>query len=169
VVDVGKGHAGVVEAITVRTIRLRDGAGTIHTIPWSEVTTVNNMTRDYAYVLSNVAVSQREDPDRVMAALKEVGAELAEDPSLKPFILAPLEVIGVDKFSELGFVVQVRVKTLPSQQWTIGREFNRRLKKIFDQHGIEMPYTPKPNYLAEQAQPEAGPQPKPLPRLSQRG
>jgi small-conductance mechanosensitive channel len=169
VVDLGKGHAGAVEAITVRTIRLRDGAGTIHTIPWSEVTTVNNMTRDYAYVLSNVTVSLREDPDRVIAALNEVGAELAEDPALKPFIIEPLEVIGVDRISELGLVVQVRVKTLPSKQWSIAREFNRRLKRTFDRLGIEMPYTPKPNYLADRPEAEAGPQAKPLPRLSQRG
>jgi small-conductance mechanosensitive channel len=165
VVDVGKGHSGVVEAITVRTIRLRDGAGTVHTIPWSEVTTVNNMTRDYAYFVANVTVSYREDPDRAVEALKEVGAELLADAALKPFILEPLEVIGVDKLSETGFVIQARIKTLPTKQWSIGREFNRRLKKTFDRHGIEMPYTPKPNYLAERL--EA--QPKPVARISHAG
>jgi small-conductance mechanosensitive channel len=78
-------------------------------------------------------------------------------------------VIGVDRISELGLVVQVRVKTLPSKQWSIAREFNRRLKRTFDRLGIEMPYTPKPNYLADRPEAEAGPQAKPLPRLSQRG
>ena len=66
VVDVGKDHAGVVEAITVRTIRLRDQAGTVHTVPFSEVTTVKNLTRDFAYVVARITISSSEDIDRVV-------------------------------------------------------------------------------------------------------
>jgi small conductance mechanosensitive channel len=147
VVDVGKGHSGVVESITVRTIRLRDGSGTLHTIPFSEVSTVNNMTRDFAYFVANVAVSYREDPDRAMAVLKEVGAELAAAPEWHPFIVEPLEVIGVDKLENTGMVIQARIKTVPLKQWAVGREFNRRLKKAFDEAGVEMPYNLQPTYL----------------------
>jgi small-conductance mechanosensitive channel len=164
VVDVGKGHSGVVEAITVRTIRLRDAAGTVHTIPWSEVTTVNNMTRDYAYFVANVAVSYREDPDHVVEVLQEVGAEVCADPTIRPFILEPLEVIGVDKLADTGVIIQARIKALPMKQWAVGREFNRRLKKAFDRYGIEMPYVPKPNYLADI---EARSEERQGPRLSQ--
>jgi small conductance mechanosensitive channel len=169
IVDVGKGHSGVVEAITVRTIRLRDAAGTVHTIPWSEVTTVNNMTRDYAYFVANVAVSYREDTDRVVEVLREVGEEIAAEPTIRPFILEPLEVIGVDKLAETGLIIQARIKALPTKQWAVGREFNRLLKKAFDRHGIEMPYNAKPNYLAELHEPEAEPERKPGPRISQAG
>jgi small conductance mechanosensitive channel len=165
VVDVGKGHSGVVEAITVRTIRLRDAAGTVHTVPWSEVTTVNNQTRDYAFFLANTAISYREDPDRVIEVLKEVGAEVCAEPSIRPFVLEPFEIIGVDKLTETGVVIQSRIKALPMKQWAVGREFNRRLKNAFDRHGIEMPYTLQPNYLADrQAEEERQ---RSAPKLSQ--
>lgn len=155
VVDVGKGHSGVVEAISIRTIRLRDNAGTLHAIPFSEVTSIVNLTRDYAYSVTNVAVSYRENVDRVSAVLQDVASDMMEDAAFRPFILEPLEIIGLDKMSELGMVIQVRLKTLPRKQWAVGREFNRRMKHAFDRHGIEMPYAIKPGYLSEVAEAEA--------------
>jgi moderate conductance mechanosensitive channel len=149
VVDVGKGHVGVVEAISIRTIRLRDGAGAVHAIPFSEVSSVINLTKDYAYYVCNAAVSYREDPDRVAAVLREVADELMRDAAYRPFILEPLEVIGIDKMSELGVTIQSRLKTLPRKQWMVGREFVRRMKHAFDREGIEMPYALKPRYLDE--------------------
>jgi small conductance mechanosensitive channel len=149
VVDVGKGHSGVVEAISIRTIRLRDGAGALHAVPFSEVTSVANLTKDYAYFVANIGLSYREDIDRVGTILSDVATEMREDPLLRPSILAPLEIVGLDKMSEIGMVLQVRIKTLPLRQWAVGREFNRRMKHAFDENGIEMPYAYKPNYLAE--------------------
>src|SRR6266851_2907447 len=90
VVDVGRGHLGVVEAISIRTIRLRDGAGAVHSVPFSEVSSVTNLTKDYAYYVSNVAVSYSEDADRVAAVLREVAGELMRDGAFRPFILEPL-------------------------------------------------------------------------------
>jgi len=152
VVDVGKGHLGVVEAISIRTIRLRDNAGAVHSVPFSEVSSVTNLTRDYAYYISNVAVSYREDPDRVAAVLREVAGELMRDAAFRPFILEPLEVIGIDKMTELGITIQSRLKTLPRKQWMVGREFVRRMKQAFDRNGIEMPYALKPRYLEEMSE-----------------
>ncbi len=152
VVDVGKGHLGVVEAISIRTIRLRDNAGGVHSVPFSEVSSVTNLTKDYAYYISNVAVSYREDPDRVAAVLQEVAGELMRDAAFRPFILEPLEVIGIDKMTELGVTIQSRLKTLPRKQWMVGREFVRRMKQAFDRAGIEMPYAVKPRYLEEIAE-----------------
>jgi small conductance mechanosensitive channel len=149
VVDVGKGHLGVVEAISIRSIRLRDGAGALHAIPFSEVSSVINLTKDYAYYVSNVAVSYREDPDRVIAVLRDVAGELMRDAAYRPFILEPLEIIGIDKMTELGVTIQSRIKTLPRKQWMVGREFVRRMKYAFDREGIEMPYAVKPRYLEE--------------------
>src|SRR5262249_1811839 len=82
VVDLGKDHKGVVEAITVRTIRLRDLAGTVDTVPFSEVTSVKNLTKDFSYVVSRVAISYREDIDRVVEILRQVADELLEDQAL---------------------------------------------------------------------------------------
>jgi small conductance mechanosensitive channel len=117
-------------------------------VPFSEVTTVKNLTRDFAYHVINLGVTYRADPDRAMAIMREVAAEVAEDPEFKPFVLAPIEVFGVDKFSETGgVVIQARIKTLPTKQWTVGREFNRRIKKAFDEAGIEMPFAFQQAYL----------------------
>jgi small conductance mechanosensitive channel len=140
VVDVGKEHSGVVERITVRSIRLRDETGAIHTVPFSEVTSVKNMTRDFSYYVANIGVAYREDTDEVEAVIKEVGDAIRADPALGPSMLEPIEIIGVDRFEASAVVIKVRLKTLPIHQWKVGREFNRRLKKAFDEHGIEMPF-----------------------------
>ncbi|HEV2546744.1 MAG TPA: mechanosensitive ion channel domain-containing protein [Stellaceae bacterium] len=149
VVDVGKGHVGTVEAISIRAIKLRDIEGTVHTVPFSEVSTVRNMTRDYSYFVADVGVLYREDPDRVVAVLREVADELRRDAAWAPFLMAPLDVVGVDKFTDSAMVIRVRLKTVPLKQWPLGREFNRRMKKAFDQHGIEMPAANQTRYLEE--------------------
>jgi small-conductance mechanosensitive channel len=149
VVDVGSGHAGVVEGISIRCLKLRDAAGTVHTVPFSDVTAVKNLTRDFAFYVVDVAVAYREDTDRVVAVLKSAADALKADPAFGPFILAPLEVIGLDRFEQSAAVIQVRLKTLPSRQWSVGREFNRRFKKAFDAAGIEIPFPHRMVYFGE--------------------
>ncbi len=136
IVDVGKDHAGVVEAITVRTIRLRDQAGTVHTIPFSEVTSLKNMTRDFAYVVARITISYGEDIDRVVEILRAVSAELMEDETLKGVILDPFEYLGVDTLSEFSVVLLVRIRTLPANQFAVGRAFNRLITIAFAKHGV---------------------------------
>ncbi|MFD1624899.1 mechanosensitive ion channel domain-containing protein [Azospirillum griseum] len=138
-VDVGGGHAGTVEAISIRSIRLRDSAGAVHSVPFSAVTTVKNMSKDFSIAQFNVSVSNREDPERVIAALKQVGAEVQEDRRLGPDILTPLEVMGVDKLSDTGINILAQFKTRPTKQSAIIRAFNLRMKKRFDEMGITMP------------------------------
>jgi moderate conductance mechanosensitive channel len=157
VVDVGSGHAGLVEAISMRNFRLRDLAGTVHTVPFSMVTTVKNLTRDYSYYLSDVEVSYREDTDEVIATLIEVADELRKDPNYGYRMLEPIEIIGVDAFKESSVVIKVRLKTLPIQQWNVGREFNRRMKKAFDRKGIEIPFPHRTIYFGEDKKGEAPP------------
>jgi moderate conductance mechanosensitive channel len=146
VVDVIKG-AGVVEAITIRAMRLRDASGTLVTIPFSEVTTIKNMTRDYAYAVHDVGVLYKEDPDRVIAVLKEVAAEMAGEAQWASRIAAPLDVVGLERFSDSAQIIRVRLRTAPLQQWPVQREFNRRMKKAFDAAGIEMPAANQTHYL----------------------
>jgi small conductance mechanosensitive channel len=138
VVDVGKDHAGVVEAITVRTIRLRDQAGTVHSVPFSEVTTVKNMTRDFAFVTARVTIAYGEDIDRVVEILRQVCAELSEDETLHDAILDPFEYLGVDALNVSSVVLLFRVRTLPAKQWPVGRALNRLIKIAFERHGIAM-------------------------------
>lgn len=137
--------AGQVEAVSIRNVRLRDFSGTVHTIPFSTITTVSNLTRDYSYYVFNIGVAYSEDVDRAMAVLKEIGEEMRQDPHFGSMILAPFELVGVDRFSEAGVIIQARFKTQPLQQWNVGREFNRRLKKRFDELGIELSKGPVVN------------------------
>ncbi len=140
VVDVGGGHVGVVEAISIRSIRLRDGSGAIHSVPFNSVTTVTNMSKDFSYAQFDIIVSYREDPDRVIEAVTALGAEIQADPQFAPDILAPLEVMGLDRFQQdSSQMIKARFKTRPTRQWGVSREFNRRMKKRFDELGVEVP------------------------------
>ena len=139
VIKVG-GHAGLVENISLRTVRLRDLAGNVHIIPFSEVTTVENMTKEFSRYVFNVGVAYREDTDQVVEVLYQIGAELQQDPEFSDMILQPLEVLGVDSFDDSAVVIKARITTQPIKQWTVGREFNRRMKKRFDELGIEIPF-----------------------------
>jgi moderate conductance mechanosensitive channel len=155
VVDVGKEHSGVVERISVRSIRLRDETGAIHTVPFSEVTSVKNLTRDFSYYVANIGVAYREDIDEVEAVIKEVGDGIRDDPALGGSMLEPIEIIGVDRFEASAVVIKARLKTLPIHQWKVGREFNRRLKKAFDERGIEMPFPHQTIYFGTDKRGEA--------------
>lgn len=139
IVKIGE-HAGVVEALSIRTIRLRDLAGTVHTIPFSAVSTIQNMTKVFSFAVFDVGVAYRENTDEVVAVLKQLGAELRDDPVQGPLILEDLEVLGVDRFGASEVVIKARLKTVPGKQWQIGREFNRRMKQRFDDLGIEIPF-----------------------------
>ncbi|MCC7410777.1 MAG: mechanosensitive ion channel [Gammaproteobacteria bacterium] len=146
VIQVGD-KAGVVESVTIRRVRLRDLAGTVHTIPFSAITTVSNLTRDFAFYVFDVGVAYREDVDAVIDTLVELGAQLQTDPEFAPLILAPLEILGVDAFADSAVIIKARFKTLPIKQWAVGREFNRRMKRRFDELGIEIPFPHRTIYL----------------------
>ena len=139
VVNIG-GTGGLVEGITLRTIVLRDLAGNVHIIPHGSVDRVTNMTKDYSRYVFDVGVAYREDPDEVMQILREIGEELCRDPAFGPDIVEPLEILGVDKFADSAVIIKCRITTKPIQQWRIGREMNRRIKKTFDLRGIEIPF-----------------------------
>jgi small-conductance mechanosensitive channel len=138
VVDLGGGHSGLVEHFSIRTIKLRDNNGGVHTVPFSVVTSVNNMTKDFAYYMFNIKVDYAHDSDRVVEAITALGKELQNDMAFCDLILAPLEIIGLDSFGPDAAILQARFKTKPIKQWIVGREFNRRMKKRFEEIGIPM-------------------------------
>jgi moderate conductance mechanosensitive channel len=140
---------GVVENITLRIIRLRDLHGTVHFIPHGQVTLVSNLTKDYSRYVFDVGVAYREDVDEVIGVLQEIGDGLANDPDFKSVILEPLEIMGLDRFEDSAIIIRARITTLPIQQWRVGREFNKRMKKVFDQRGIEIPFPHRTIYMGE--------------------
>jgi small conductance mechanosensitive channel len=141
--------AGLVEALTIRTIRLRDLAGTVHTLPFSEVKTILNLTKDFSRYVFEIGIAYREDVDEVIEVLKEIGAGMQEDEEFGPLIIEPLEVLGLDKFADSAVVIKARITTRPIKQWTVGREFNRRMKIKFDALGIEIPFPHQTLYFGE--------------------
>ncbi|MDX6750040.1 mechanosensitive ion channel [Geminicoccaceae bacterium 1502E] len=138
VVDVGK--SGVVEGMSMRTITLRDYGGSVHTIPYSSISIVTNMTKDFSFTVLNVGVAYREDVDRLMDVLREIDTQLRREWPYRRLILEPIDVAGVDALAESAVMVKARIKVRPGEQWRILREFNRRLKLRFDELGIEIPY-----------------------------
>ena len=149
------GTGGLVEQINLRTIVLRGQDGTVYVFPNGTITTLANMTNEYSYYVFNIGVAYKEDTDHVVDVLKQVADDLMQEERYKPLILAPLEVLGVDKFGDSAVVIQARFKTLPIQQWTVGREMNRRIKKKFDEVGIEMPFPTRSIYWGEASKPFA--------------
>jgi small-conductance mechanosensitive channel len=138
-VEVG-GHGGTVERMSVRTIELRDLTGIVHTIPFSEITTVKNWAKGFGYALLDVSVAYREDADEVMEVLRQIGAELEADPQVGQFMLEPIDVWGIDAFADSAVIIKARIKTRPLKQFYVRRQFNRLMKRRFDELGIEIPF-----------------------------
>lgn len=136
IADIG----GSVEDITLRHVRLRDYDGNVHFVPNGLITTVTNMSRSFAQAVMDVGVSYRENLDEVMALMGQVGAQLRADPAHAVRILGDLEMAGVERLDDSAVVLRCRFKVAPLQQWTIRREYLRRLKAAFDDKGIEIPF-----------------------------
>jgi small conductance mechanosensitive channel len=145
------GNGGTVEALSIRSIRLRDPSGTVYTIPFSDVTTVTNFTREFAYAVLDIGVAYKEDVDTVSRVMQAVGAELRQDPELAGSILDDLQIQGLDRFDDSAVVIKARIKTAPGMQWAVRRAYNRLLKQRFDAEGIEIPFPQRTVWFAEEA------------------
>jgi len=134
------GKSGLVEKVNLRMTVLRDLSGNVHFVRNGKIDFVTNMTKEYSRYVFDIGVAYREDVDAVMRVLEQVDEELRQDESFKHDILEPLEILGVDRFADSAVIIKARTTTKPIQQWRVAREFNRRLKKRFDELGIEIPY-----------------------------
>ena len=143
------GKSGVVEKVNLRLIVLRYLSANVHYIRNGQVDVVTNMTRDYSRYVFDVGVAYREDVDQVIEVIKEVDAGLRADPDYSSRILEPVEILGLDRFEDSAVVVRARTKTVPIEQWNVGREFNRRLKQRFDELGIEIPFPHMTVYMGQ--------------------
>lgn len=139
-VAVINGTGGLVESVGLRTVVLRDLAGTVHIVQNGKINSLSNMTKEWSAAVFDVGVAYREDTDRVVEVMKRVGEELRSDAELGPDIIDEIEVFGVDAFAESSVVIKARLRTRPSRQWAIGREYRRRLKQAFDAEKIEIPF-----------------------------
>lgn len=133
-------HQGVVEKVDIKLIQLRDLQGRLHYIRNGMVDTIINYTREFSYYVFDIGVSYDTSIDFVVNTLKEIDEEFRNTADSKDYVLAPLEIFGVDKFDDSAIIVKARIKTTPIKQWEVGREFNGFIKKKFDEKGIEIPF-----------------------------
>lgn len=134
------GVSGIVEDVGLRRTVLRDLDGAVHWIPNGDIVVATNYTEDYSRVNMNVGVSYSEDLDHVISVINRVGEELAADEEWGQHILTPPAVLRVDGFGDSSIDIKILGDTKPTQQWAIMGELRRRLKKAFDEEGIEIPY-----------------------------
>lgn len=152
-VAVINGTGGLVEEVNIRTIVLRDATGTVHVFPNGAIGTLSNMTKDWSAMVFDIGVGYGEDTDRVSDIMMDVAEELRADEEYRDRILEPMEVMGVDSFGDSAVVIKARLKTKPVQQWAVGREYRRRLKKAFEEKGVEIPYPYRTLTWAESSSP----------------
>jgi small conductance mechanosensitive channel len=153
------GMSGTVERLSIRTIRLRGGDGSINIIPFSAVTTVTNQTRDFNNAEFSITVSYAENVDHVCAVLTDIGRTMRAEPVWGAMIRDDLQINGLDQFGEKGMVITGQIRTGPGQHWAVRREFYRRVQQRFTADGIIIPFG-RPNLFTMQ-QPEAPPPPAP--------
>ena len=132
------GLSGIVDKLTLRCTTLRDGDGTIHTIPNSQIATVSNLSRDYAVASLPVSVDASADPDRVLALLRDLARQVRADIAFKDVIIADPDILGVDKVNGREVIYPVNIRVLPNQKDGVLRELRRRMLKTFEAEGIPL-------------------------------
>ena len=133
---------GTVEAMTLRTIRLRDLNGTLHIFPYSEAQVIHNRTSRFSSFVFETMTTYDSDTDLALKVMAQVGEEMRQDPRYAAKIIRPFEVLGIDRLDPLGVAVKGRITTRPREQWEVGREYNRRIKSAFEQAGVQLAYRP---------------------------
>ena len=132
------GLSGTVENVSIRTIRLRAGDGSVHIVPFSAVTTLTNSSRGAGNAAVSVNVSYKEDTDRAGQILKDIVAEMRREPEYRQAIRGDLELWGVDKVDGSMASIVGQIRCTDSGRWPVQREFNRRMKRRFQECGIEI-------------------------------
>ncbi|XUX00470.1 MAG: mechanosensitive ion channel family protein [Dehalogenimonas sp.] len=132
--------SGQVEDFNMRRTVLRDLDGIVHIIPNSLITTVSNFTREWARVNINVSVDYGTDLEKAIAVINKVGKDLAADENYSPIIISPPQVLRVENLADSGVEIKIVGDTRPNKQWQVAGELRLRLKKAFDENGIEIPF-----------------------------
>lgn len=142
--------SGVVEEINLRRTILRDLDGITHVVPNGEIRVSSNFTKQWSRANFNISVAYSTDLDKAMAVINRVGKEMAEDPAWSPALLSAPRALRVDKLGDSGIEIKVLAETKPVRQWEVMGELRLRLKKAFDQEGIEIPWPHTKVYFGNQ-------------------
>ena len=134
------GTEGLVEKIELRTVTLRDSSGVVHIFQNGKIDTLSNMTKEWSAIVLQIGIAYKEDTDNAVMLMQQVGDEMFNDPVYKELMLEPVVISGVNDFADSAVIIRLVIKTKPMQQWAVGREYRRRLKKVFDAKNVEFPF-----------------------------
>jgi len=148
-VAIVNGTGGLVEQINFRTTVLRDLAGVVHIFPNGNISTLSNMTSEWSAYVFEIGIAYGENIDHVIEIMKEVGKTMREDSKFGKAMMEDPDIFGIEKFGDSAVVIKGRIKTKPSRQWEVGREFLRRIKYAFDENDIEIPFPHRSIYFGE--------------------
>lgn len=154
------GLQGTVEDLTLRCTKLRDGDGTLYIVPNSQIATVSNLSRDFSVASLALSVSAREDPDRILALLKQLATEVRSEDAFRDVVLTEPDVPGVDRITGLEVFYSINVRVRANQRDGVLRELRRRILRTFEREGIALG-SPSSTVLVEQGRAPAGAAPQP--------
>jgi small-conductance mechanosensitive channel len=120
-------------------VRLRDVDGYVHYVPNGEIKLVTNRTRGFGQAVMDAVIKSSQNVEDAFQAMRDVGAELRQDPDFAARILGDVEIAGIERWEHFGVFLRCRMKVLPAEQWRVRAEFMRRLKIAFEQRGIQSP------------------------------
>jgi len=139
VVTIGE-FGGVVEDMSLRTIKLRDFDGTLHIFPYSEAMVIHNKTKSFGFAVFELSIDYAADIGKALELMRNVGAQMEAEPEFRAKMLDTIEVVGVDRLADSAVILKGRIKTMPGSQWAVQREYLKRIKLAFDAHGIAIPF-----------------------------
>lgn len=128
--------AGFVEHMNLRITQLRNEEGRLITIPNSAITIVQNLSKDWSRVDLTIEIANSVNPDQALAVIRQVSEEMYTSSEWQAKILDSPEILGIDKINHVGMLIRVWIKTVPLEQWSVAREYRRRLKLALDEHKI---------------------------------
>jgi len=143
------GQGGLVEAVNLRTIVLRDENGTVHVFPNGEVKTLANQSKDFSYFVISLPVPWDQDPQAIISAMRDAAAAIEQDDQFRPHILQPMDIFGIDTIEPGQFTIKGRIKTVPQKQWLVGRALRGRLLDVLRERGLEIPRPAMQVYMDE--------------------
>jgi small-conductance mechanosensitive channel len=128
---------GTVEKISVRSFQLRHHNGPVHTIPYGEIRTLTNWSRDWSIMKFELRIPFETDIEMVRKLIKKIGLEMMEDPLYGPLMLQPVKSQGVNRMDDSALIIRCKFTSIPGQQYLIRREAFTRIQKAFEEKGIQ--------------------------------
>lgn len=151
------GISGMVERVTFRQTVLRSLNGNVHFVPNSKIDIVTNMTKSFSYCVLDIGVAYKEDMEEVFSLMEEVSSDMQKVEPFSEYILEPLEILGLDQFADSALMIKARIKVKPIKQWKVKREFHLRLKRLFDEKKIEIPFPHLTLFMGQEKDGSASP------------